>query len=268
MNKFCAYCGSPVDQTAKFCPKCGKNTNSQPTPVYKADNHTKPVQPVSEQQKKQKHIQKNNDKKGNKKADNKPRVLIIISIIAVILVSVIMGVFLVSGNNTKLVEQKVNEDIEILGSGDIKEINHVLFSENIVAEEVEKYIEKPEPTVTEGIFADIISMSEIELVSKTRTNVTFSVSAPDMSSFADEILPEIDADTTEEDLKELIIDYANKSEKNVYEVTLDYTVKSNVVYINYNNPDFLNAITGDFSTGYAEIYKEYILALTEEVPEE
>ncbi len=202
-----------------------------------------------------------------KSKSNKSKKIIVFVTMAIALV-ILTIVFVVGLGKTKIVEQRINEDIEVLSSCDIKKINNVLFSENIVEEEFKKFIETPEPTATDGIMADIISLAEIELTAKTQTSVTFSVLSPDMSDFSDEILPLVDANTTEEELKELITDYAKNSEKVLSEVTLDYTVENGTVYINYNTPDFLNAITGNFATGYAEIYKEYILSLTEEVPEE
>ncbi len=87
MNKFCAYCGSPVDQTAKFCPKCGKNTNSQPTPVYQMDNRNNPAYPpVVTQPQTAKTVQKNNKKvKQNNTSKTKTYKKIIAVLLAVLI---------------------------------------------------------------------------------------------------------------------------------------------------------------------------------------
>lgn len=267
MNKFCPNCGHKTDEQTGLCPNCSPQ-NSEKKPEEKAINKKEPnkkkktsEEKINKKKKTGKKKEKNNkSRKGNK-------IIIVEIIVVVVLVGAIVGLLVYRNSPSALVNAQVEKDIEVFDSGNTDDVNEVLFSQYDIPEEFEKYLEKPEKKQDIGIMADIVGMAEIELVSKTDTTLTFSVVAPDMSAFGDDVLDEIDYKTDEEELKGIILEYAEKSEKITREVEVEYTVTDGEVDINYNTPDFLNAITGDFAIGYAEIYEQYILALTEEVSE-
>lgn len=190
--------------------------------------------------------------------------IVIISIVVIIVIGVVVG-FVVIGNKSEVAEQRINNDIEIFKSNDISAINQILFSEPIVPEGFDEFVESPAEKQRGGLMADLISLAEIEILFCKGSSATLSVEAPDMSGFGKSLLSDFDVEKSEEDLKKVVLDYAKTSEKKKCEVSVDYTVENDGVVINYNTEEFLNAITGNFSAGYADIYKEYISALTQEV---
>ena len=202
--------------------------------------------------------------KSCKKNKSAQIIIAIVSIIAVIAIAAVIG-FVFDSNKSELAQQQITSDIETFKSNNISAINQTIFSEPAIPEGFDEFVEPSAEKQNVGLMADLISLAEIEIVFCKGSSAILSVEAPDMSGFGQAILTDFDSAVSEDELKKLILEYAQTSEKIKSKVTVDYIVQDEEVSINYNTEEFLNAITGNFTSGYADVYKEYIMALSQEV---
>jgi len=226
MKYYCEECGSVVKKKTGKCPAC---------------NHISKIP---------------------KKRKSKLPLIIILSVIGV---SLIVGIVitLIMINQGSDLENKFERDVEVFESGDMDKINSLILQQPEIPEDMIPFL--PENSNEgEGLVADLIAMSEIEFGDYSDDTINVIVTAPDMSGCAEIVISAALSDD-EDELKKTINDYAEQADKITTEVTLDYVEKDGEILINYNNEEFLNAVTGNFSVAYSSIYAQYIEELVEEV---
>jgi len=241
MAKFCGKCGTPLNEKYEFCPQCGAACN-----------------------KKGKEIKEKISKKTEKKS--KKKLFIVFGIITIIALTAAI-IFLLFGDGTKnenkTIEVQIADDIEVFKSKDKDKINKIIFSETEIPEEFDEFVVSTNSNDGSGIMLDLVEMADIEYVSNDDTTVVVKITAPDMSGFADRIGAASFPENTD-DLKALIMAYAENAEPKTKEVVLEYQKDADgTVVVNYNNTDFLNMVTGNIADAYAKIYEQYLNELIE-----
>ncbi len=266
---YCHECGNQLKENELFCGKCGaqrKNIEELHSEKPKSEKSLKKEKTVVSDVNKNKKREDKKTGKINLKSDkliNKKKFRLIIVAVSIVLIIGIIAL-VISIVQANLVVRQFDKDENILKSKDIDKINQLVFSTPVIPDELKEYIE---PTNVDeiGIMADLLSLAEYEFISKTETTITIEIKAPNMMGFNDYVLTENDSKFTEKEIKEMILDYAKNSKTQITEVTLNYTIVNGEAIINYNTPEFLNAITGNIAESYAEIYVEYISGLLQEV---
>lgn len=221
--KKCPKCKRQLRENARFCPVCGTKIEKK--------THTKPV------------------------------LLIIAILLGVIVIGCVGGIFFarLSGERNSNAIKTLNDtdeaviqnDLEVFSGGDISEITDRVFrqeSENIVSAGSDK-----------GVIADLFANADVQVASVTEETITYTIVSPDISDFFQAKAQELQTITTTEELRQALMDYAKTASAKEYTVTLPYTVSEEVgMEVTYDDPAFINAMTGGLLDAYAGLYNQYL----------
>lgn len=159
------------------------------------------------------------------------------------------------GCTYKKVENTANEVAEVFSSGDMESINHLVFgiSGAEMDSETKELLEVEEPQG--GVMEVIFSHTKVFANKVKKDTVEFSIIAPDMEKVFEE-LPENSLEFTEEDLLVYIKNYIDDTKAKKFLISVPYTVEGENVIIDYQNPEFLNAVSGGLFEAYKKLYFE------------
>lgn len=144
----------------------------------------------------------------------------------------------------------VQKDLEVFSDGDIAEITERIFGSNsgeISANES-----------SNGIIADLFTNAEVQISSTDESTISYTIVSPDISDFFTAYADQVDSITTSEELGQAILDYANTAPTKEYTVTIPYSVEEGEIDIAYNDPTFINAMTGGLLDAYSALYDLYL----------
>ena len=140
----------------------------------------------------------------------------------------------------------VQNDLEVFSDGDISKITERVFGS------------VPNETYEEGIIADLFANAEAQITSADESTITYTIVAPDISNFFRECAVQLDSITTSEELGQTILEYAKTSPTKEYTVTVPYFVEEDDIDVAYDDPDFINAMTGGLLDAYTALYDMYL----------
>ena len=144
----------------------------------------------------------------------------------------------------------VRKDIEIFSSGNIAEITECIFgirSEEASADHSDN-----------GIIADLFANAEVQITSADESTISYTIVSPDISDFFTVCVDQLDSITTSEELGQAILEYAKTAPTKEYNVTISYSVNGDDIDVNYDNSDFINAMTGGLLEAYADLYSQHL----------
>lgn len=158
-----------------------------------------------------------------------------------------IATFNLNGCGNSDVKDIVNENIEVFMSGNMEDINKILFEnqDSSTGSEVNEFENK--------ILSNIFSNSTIKIKKVEKDVVELKVIAPDMKDVFKN-LPDSSEEYTEDGLLEYMQEYVGVVETCEFIVDLPYTKDGEEIVIDYRDEDFVNAITGGMLSAYKELY--------------
>ena len=155
----------------------------------------------------------------------------------------LLGLCTGCGKEKKIAEEHATEFSEAITTGDMKKVNQTVFG-------YDENAEKPE----EGILQEIFKKDTVEVEKITGDEIIYKVEAPDLGSFF------ADAEKTERKItREFFNQYLENADTVNMTVKIPYSVDDeDHLKVNYQNEEFINAITGGLVNGYKEIYQEML----------
>ncbi|MEZ3447466.1 MAG: hypothetical protein K1W30_20485 [Lachnospiraceae bacterium] len=155
------------------------------------------------------------------------------------------------------VEKFADETAAVFASGDIAEINSLVFGDVYlpVDSRLEGIVED-EP-IQNGLLTELFSHSTVDVNKVKKGTIQFVVSAPDMTAVF-ECLPDDASNFTENDLYEYIIKYASSTETIEFTVEVPFSSEDGEIVIEYRDEAFINAITGGLVEAYKDLYTEVL----------
>ena len=178
-------------------------------------------------------------------------------ILALLAVILVLSLAACSGKNSGPLKalddehaEKVTNDLEVFESGSISDI-----SERIFHLPADAYTEG---TSSDGIIADLFTKAKAKVSAVDETTVTYTIVSPDISDFFTACADELDAITTSEELGQAILAYAETAPQKEYTVSVSYTITEESIDVAYDNPDFINAMTGGLLDAYSALYDQYL----------
>ncbi len=158
-------------------------------------------------------------------------------------------------------DNKANEIVDAFEQGDMKTINSIVFGANSLP--VDEEAAEEEST---GLLSHIFEAAEIKVKYTDVVNkqIVYEITAPDLSDIFDSI-PEDQAAMTEEEFERYVLEYIETADFVTTTVRLPYTDDGGMLEANYENPEFINAVTGGFLDAYKDVYQKAIEEYLEEL---
>lgn len=147
--------------------------------------------------------------------------------------------------------------VEAFTNGDSTAIEEMVFGieQQQIDDEASSYFKEDEDQ--NGIMSLIIKKTEVSVkkIDTKNSVIIYTVKSPDMSTiFTD--LPENINSMSESDIKKHILDRVQNGEKTNTEIKIAYVEEDGNYTINYQTPEFIDAITGGLLTAYKTAYQE------------
>lgn len=179
----------------------------------------------------------------------------------------IVSVFSTGCSSTRArVESIAKEHAESFASGEMEEINQIIFGMPELHEETEFVEMQGSDIISEkGMLSIIFSHSTIVVEKVTEDSVKLKISAPDMSELLF-YLRKAPANF-KIGLTDYVNAYVNKAEMKENRVSVSYTVEKEAIIIDYFNEEFINAVTGGLLEAYKEAYIDEVEQYREEAME-
>lgn len=181
-------------------------------------------------------------------------------LLAVILVCLSLGIFTGCGAERELAEESAQCLTETFASGDMESINHMIFGTGLAESDKPALQEWEAPVDTgEGVLAQVFPYVTVDVEKTTRSVIKYKIEAPDMSR----IFEDFEGDRqniSEDDLLQYIKDYSKNTARRTTTVSLAYTVEEGNLIIDYQDEEFINAVTGGLLEAYRSLYSEMLEA--------
>lgn len=152
----------------------------------------------------------------------------------------------------KDVEDAAQKDIDSFLSGNMKEINSILFGNNKFSLEMEK---KDWSSNSDSVLSDIFLHSTMSVKKVKKDAIVFSITAPNMEKVF-EYAPDTSYAHLKDGFLEYVEDYVEVTEQKKFTVSVTYTIEEEKIIIDYYKEDFINAITGGLPKAYKQLYDE------------
>jgi len=179
---------------------------------------------------------------------------------------------------------------EAISNGEMEDVNKYFFDtpENELDDEMQALIEEGEEqdkmleaemkadlgmevssdeqdsTNQEGILGYLFSCSEVSVKEIGEDVITYEITSPDITNVFNDMQYK-EKLYTEEEMIAYIKEYTEKAEMKTYEVQVAYTEENGVATVDYQNEEFIDAISGGFLTAYKQLYTEMVDSYREEV---
>lgn len=175
-------------------------------------------------------------------------------IFLIILMPIVLLGFVGCGKQNELVEESAQKTVDAFANGDLEAINELVFGTEVidVDDELTEIWEEDIPK-QEGVLSDIFNLVTVEVKKITKNTIEYKIEAPDMSN----IFLDIDTENlSENEMAEQIRTYALNAKIKKTTVSLDYVLVDGEPIINYQDADFINAVTGGLLDAYKTLYSE------------
>ena len=224
--KKCPKCGSRLREGSAFCVNCGAKIT------------------------KGRYVQ-------NSQSPKRSKFFLIIGVLLMVVVVITCIVsFVVRESNGVLGSLKeshvavVQDDLNVFSDGNISEITERVFGATSDAHFVS--------ASDSGIIADLFTNAEVQIASTDDSNINYTILSPDISDFFIVCADQINTITTSEELGQAILEYAKTAPTKEYTVSVPYSVSGESISVAYDNPDFINAMTGGLLDAYMVLYEQYL----------
>lgn len=144
----------------------------------------------------------------------------------------------------------VQHDLEVFSDGNVSEITERIFGT--------ESDEMSTNNSSNGIIADLFANAEVQITSTDESTISYTIVSPDISDFFTAYADQLDSITTSEELGHTILEYAKTAPAKQYTVTIPYSVAEDGINVSYNDPDFINAMTGGLLEAYSVLYDQYL----------
>lgn len=158
----------------------------------------------------------------------------------------------------ELVKENAQIIADAFTNGDIETINKTIFRTNEAEIDDElSHIWGEDAQSQNGVLTYIFDLVTIKVKKTTDSTIEYEIEAPDMSK----VFVDIDTnamDISEDELLQYVKNYAHNAETKETTVTLEYILVEDEPIVNYQNEEFVNAVTGGLLDAYQALYSEMI----------
>jgi predicted RNA-binding protein Jag len=177
-----------------------------------------------------------------------------------IIVSALVMVSLVGcGKRNEELKNSANEIVEAFNYLDMDLINSVIFNTSHlkVDDELAEYF--PEKSENSWLMSEIFSLDKVKVqkIDEKNDSIIYTIEAPDLSDIFLEISDDAD-NMTEKEFERYVMNYIKEADKVTATVSVDYSYDGKEYYINYQNEEFLDAITGGLLNAYQTLYQKML----------
>lgn len=186
-----------------------------------------------------------------------------------ILLSILMCGIMASlagcGQQNEAVKAEAQVIADAFAEGDMEIINKTIFGINEV--EIDDDLSDiwgENAQSQDGVLAYIFDLVTIRVKKTTDSTIEYEIEAPDMSKIF------IDMNTnanniSEDKLLDYIKSYVPNLDTKETTVSLEYVLVDNKPFVNYQDEEFINAVTGGLLDAYKTLYSEMLEEYTEGV---
>ena len=176
-----------------------------------------------------------------------------------LLMSISAGVYLFLnssiGPRAKALENAFKEDTEVFKSGEIEEIEKVVYGKESTYGEFD------------NVQSELISLfyknANFDFIDSDKEFICVEVTSRDMSKFKSDALEIFNGIESDDDFYKNLKNYYSNQSLSSKKINLSYDKNENGNYIiDYNNFDFKDAVYGGFLTSYKEFREEFINGLS------
>ena len=169
------------------------------------------------------------------------------------------------GEQNELVKENAQVVADAFTNGDMATINKIIFATNKL--EVDKELSDiwgEDAQSQDGVLTYIFDLVTVEVKEITDSTIEYKIEAPDMNN----VIVDIDtnaANMSQDELLQYIKHYAQNAETKDTTVSLEYILVDDEPVVNYQNEEFINAVTGGLLDAYKTVYSEMLEEYTEGV---
>ena len=184
-----------------------------------------------------------------------------------ILLSILMCGILASlagcGQQNEAVETEAQVIADAFTNGDMETINKTILGINeIEIDDALSDIWGENAQSQDGVLAYIFDLVTVRVKKTTDSTIEYEIEAPDMSKVFVDVNTNAD-NLSEDELLDYIKNYAQNAETKDTTVSLEYILVDDEPILNYQNEEFINAVTGGLLDAYKTLYSEMLEEYTE-----
>lgn len=177
-------------------------------------------------------------------------------VLALILTCAVLTSLVSCGKQNKIVEEKAQVVADAFTNGDMEAINEAIFgTSKFEVDEALSDIWEENAQPQEGVVTHIFELVTVKVKKTTDSTIEYEIEAPDMSK----VFVDIDTNTaniSDVELFEHIKSYAQNAGTKVTMVSLEYILVDDEPIVNYQDEEFINAVTGGLLDAYKSLYLE------------
>ncbi len=161
------------------------------------------------------------------------------------------------------VETEAQVVADAFTDGDMETINKTIFGTNEV--EINDGLSDiwgEDAQSQDGVLTCIFDLVTVKVKKTTDSTIEYEIEAPDMSK----VFVDMDTNTTnisQDELLQYIKNYAQNVETKDTTVSLEYILVDDEPIVNYQDEEFINAVTGGLLDAYKTLYSEMLGEYTE-----
>lgn len=144
----------------------------------------------------------------------------------------------------------VNADLKTFKNGDISEITECVFGVSGKSDTSDEG--------QDGIIAALFANAKVDVSTVNESAITYEIVSPNISNFFQDKADELLEIATTDELRNLFLEYAKNAPEKSYTVQLSYSITESGIDIDYEDSDFINAMTGGLLDAYADLYEQYL----------
>ncbi len=163
------------------------------------------------------------------------------------------------------VETEAQVIADVFTDGDMETINKTILGTNeIEIDDGLSDIWREDAQSQDGVLAYVFDLIIVKVKKTTDSTIEYKIEAPDMSK----VFMDIDTNATnmaQDELLQYIKNYAQSAETKQTTVSLEYILVDDKPIVNYQDEEFINAVTGGLLDAYKTLYLEMLEEYTEGV---
>ena len=175
-----------------------------------------------------------------------------------VLVCVILTSLVGCEEQNEAVETEAQVVVDAFTDGDMEIINKTIFGTNEV--EIDDGLSDiwgKDAQFQDGVLTYIFDLVTVKVKKTTNSTIEYEIEAPDMSK----VFVDIDTNATnisQDELLQYIKKYAQNAETKDTTVSLEYILVDDETIVNYQDEEFVNAVTGGLLDAYKTLYSEML----------